>query len=221
MATVKRVVCLANSRKTRGKCIAGRVINGDRAQEWIRPVSDREHEEVNDTERMCTDGREPDLLDVLEIPLLGPVPHTYQTENWRLDPTRRWKRLATCGSSILEQCAETPQVLWRNGYSSGSARNDRIPIPEANEFDRSLHLIHLDGIVVRVYSSYGYRKLQGKFRYNEHDYALRITDPRIEDTYRERPYGSYSLSNVFATISLGEPFGDYVYKLIAAVIQPE
>jgi len=48
MATVKRIVCLANSRKLQGRCIAGREIVQGKPGAWIRPVSAREHEEVSE-----------------------------------------------------------------------------------------------------------------------------------------------------------------------------
>ena len=38
--TVKRIVCLANSRKRGGRCVAGKELLADgRAGGWIRPVS--------------------------------------------------------------------------------------------------------------------------------------------------------------------------------------
>jgi len=39
MATVKRIVCLANSRKPNGRCVAGVELSGGRPVAWIRPVS--------------------------------------------------------------------------------------------------------------------------------------------------------------------------------------
>ncbi|WP_375233212.1 dual OB domain-containing protein [Pseudomonas syringae] len=33
------MVCLANSWKHGGRCIAGKIYGGDRSGEWIRPVS--------------------------------------------------------------------------------------------------------------------------------------------------------------------------------------
>jgi hypothetical protein len=42
---IKRLVCLANSRKSGGRCIAGRELLTGNLGEWIRPVSDRKNEE--------------------------------------------------------------------------------------------------------------------------------------------------------------------------------
>ena len=45
---VKQIVCFANSRKLGGRCIAGKEWLADGVLgQWIRPVSDREFEEVS------------------------------------------------------------------------------------------------------------------------------------------------------------------------------
>ncbi|MGH7707024.1 MAG: dual OB domain-containing protein, partial [Vulcanimicrobiaceae bacterium] len=37
---LKRIVCLANSRKLQGRCVAGRELQKNGPGAWIRPVSD-------------------------------------------------------------------------------------------------------------------------------------------------------------------------------------
>ena len=39
------IVCLANSRKISGRCIAGKIISEKR---WIRPISSRDSEEISE-----------------------------------------------------------------------------------------------------------------------------------------------------------------------------
>ena len=43
-------------------------------------------------------------------------------------------------------------------------------------------------------------------------------DPGWERTYLARPNGAYDISGCYLTISLGEPYQDACYKLIAAII---
>lgn len=93
MATVKRIVCLANSRKLNGRCVAGKELAGGRPGGWVRPVSAREHEEVSEYERQYEDGSDPRVLDTMDVPLLDPRPRGYQQENWLLDPDQYWVKV--------------------------------------------------------------------------------------------------------------------------------
>ena len=79
--TVKRILCLANSRKLSGRCVAGREIVNSQAGAWIRPVSDREHQEVSEEEQRYEDGTRPQVLDVIHLPLIEQRPHQFQQEN--------------------------------------------------------------------------------------------------------------------------------------------
>jgi len=81
MSYLKRIVYLANSRKQSERCIAGLEIEGSQLGSWIRPVSSRPLGEIGYLERRLTTGSEPDLLDILEIPMRSAHPHGYQTEN--------------------------------------------------------------------------------------------------------------------------------------------
>src|SRR5262249_9104937 len=90
---VKRLLCLANSRKLNGRCVAGiELSDNDQRIGWIRPVSAREHEEVSEYERQYEDGSDPMVLDVMNIPLLEARPKGYQQENWLLDPEHYWQK---------------------------------------------------------------------------------------------------------------------------------
>ena len=94
MATSKRIVCLANSRKLLGRCIAGREwIEGQGAGAWVRPVSARENREVSEYERQYEDGSDPRVLDIVDVPVLEPLPNDFQTENWLLNPEFYWRKV--------------------------------------------------------------------------------------------------------------------------------
>ena len=62
------------------------------------------------------------------------------------------------------------------------------------------------------------RRVQGQFRHARQVYHLWVTDPGFERTYLARPNGTYDIGECYLTISLGEPYRDACYKLIAAII---
>jgi hypothetical protein len=100
MPDVKRIACLANSRKPSGRCIAGIEVADQQRKGWIRPVSDRPNQAVSEYERQYEDGSDPTVLDIIDVPLLRHTPHTFQRENWLLDPEdpRRFStRVVSCG----------------------------------------------------------------------------------------------------------------------------
>lgn len=224
-ATIKRIVCLANSRKMNGRCVAGKeLLPGGRAGPWLRPVSDRAKEEVSERERRYADDSEPRLLDVIDVPVLNPRPTDYQRENWRLDPARRWVKVDRIGWDDLAGWVDGDAPLWTNGHSTAGGGNDRVPVADAGMQADSLRLIRVDRLLVSVSEpprpSSLYPVLRGSFRYNGTEYTLRVTDAESESGASDLPYGEYPVGERCLTISLGEPFEGYAYKLIAAIIKP-
>ncbi len=221
---VKQIICLANSRKMSGRCIAGKEVLADgKSGGWIRPVSDRENQEVSEWERQYQDGSDPRVLDVLHVPLLSHTPKDYQQENWLLDPDFYWEKTGQVTANGLSQYTDPVEVIWVNGHHTYNGRNDRIPLHEALAVDNSLCLIQatsLEIVVSQPGRDFGNtrRSVQGRFQYRSAEYWLRITDPVWERDYLAKPDGSYSIGRCFLTVSLGEPYRGFVYKLIAAII---
>ena len=78
---VKTIVCLANSQKARGRCIAGKeVLEGGKCGGWVRPVSARPKAEVLLSECRYLDCAVPALLDILDVPLLRAIPANPQKD---------------------------------------------------------------------------------------------------------------------------------------------
>ena len=224
MPHVKRILCLANSRKLSGQCLAGREFDGLEAGQWIRPVSDREHEEVSEYERQYEDGSDPRVLDVIDVPLREPRPSGYQVENWLLDPEYYWQKAGRLSQTELPKFCEPRRTLWIDGYSTITGRNDKIPLGLLPGVRSSLRLIHVDAWTLAVFApseAFGNpkRRVQGRFAHAGQNYAFCVTDPSLERKYLAGPDGNYEIGACCLTVSLGEPFGDACYKLIAAVIE--
>ena len=219
----KRIVCLANSRKLNGRCIAGLTLTGRGRGSWIRPVSDRQNEEVSEYERQYQDGSDPQVLDIIDVPLIAPKPGPHQPENWLLDPAIYWDRVDRYPPGRLDRLVDGPGALWLNGSHTYSGQNDQIPIEQAAEAESSLKFVHVDDLTLKVFApgeAFGNtkRRVQARFRWSDHAYWLWVTDPTVERSYLAGPDGEYGIGRRFVTVSLGEPYKGFCYKFVAAII---
>lgn len=230
MPVVKRILCLANSKKMSGRCVAGREVLAKSPGPWIRPVSERASHEVSEDERQYDDGSDPRVLDIIDVPLIRHQPHACQTENWLLDPNYYWTRIRQVGWGELRSYIESPPTLWTNGRSTFNGSNDEILCPEADELPGSLYLIHVASLEIRVLApgaafNNPKRRVLADFWYRGVHYAFWVTDPVIERIYKARSDGTYQVGESCLCVSLGEPFRkgeeEFRYKLVAAVIQRE
>ncbi|MCP9456717.1 MAG: hypothetical protein NNA18_11500, partial [Nitrospira sp.] len=210
MSIVKRILCLANSKKLSGRCVAGREVLDSGPGCWIRPVSARPTEEVSEDERQYQDGSDPRVLDVIDVPLIRHQPHACQTENWLLDPGYYWTKVRQVGWAELQRYVENPATLWTNTRSTHNGANDEILQADADALHNSLVLIHVPTLELRVFESGGAfgkpkRRVQASFEYRRIRYALWVTDPVIERDYKARADGTYTLDESCLCVSLGGP----------------
>ncbi len=180
---IKRLVCLANSRKLHGRCVAGRELLAGSLGGWIRPVSDRTHEEVSEHERQYEDGSDPRVLDIIDIPLIGPRSKSHQPENWLLDPDKYWVKAGEFGPDNLDLLTDEPGPIWINGHHTYSGQNDYVSFEDATQLGGSLKLIAVhDGLQLQVYppgDAFGNpkRRVQADFSFDGMNYRLRLSIP--------------------------------------------
>lgn len=226
MNYTKTILCLANSRKTSGRCIAGKEITDRGFGPWIRPVSARQLEEISEEERRYENGAGPKLLDVIRVPMIQPHPKTYQSENHLIDAGYYWAKVRQgTWTDALTAVDVVTGPLWQNLSSSYNGTNDRVPENVAVTLTGSLYLIKPNGLKIHVATEgadFGQpkRKVRGSFSFNGAQYKLAITDPVIERQYLQGENGVYLINEALVCISLGELWEGYAYKLIAAVITP-
>ena len=158
MPYVKTIVCLANSRKPAGRCVAGKEVSGRGFGNWIRPVSDRPGEEISEEERRYADGRDPQILDVVEVPLLEPRPHNHQRENHLIDDDIHWvHRRTKTWDDIQAAVDDVDGPLWLNGHHSSRGQNDQVPENEIGRFQSSLYLVRPDNLTLAVTTEANFR----------------------------------------------------------------
>ena len=108
-----------------------------------------------------------------------------------------------------------------SGHSSYDGENDRIPFSIAIRLSSSLRFIRVEGMELSVQTHDSGRRVRGRFRYGRTGYSLRVTDPVCEELCMPLDDGDYPIGESYLTVSLGEPYEGYSYKLIAAVIVPQ
>jgi len=212
MAAYKEIICLANSKKKKGKCVAGKTVD---TKEWIRPVS--EEGQLTHARIKYANGKLPELLDIIRIPYKKLQPTVYQPENVLISE-EQWEYRGRWPEDKLDSLCDKPKEIFIN-----QDRRDRITAEflEKNIPGSSLLLVKPTAIKL-LREDYGTRKrLKANFIYNDLEYNLWVRDPNFEEKYAGKKEGSYKLDSkdVYLCISLAAPHDDgYCYKLVASII---
>lgn len=219
MNYVKRIICLANSRKMSGRCIAGLEFEESQVGDWIRPVSSRPDGELTIFDWPMEDGTEPGLLDILRIPMIEPRPNGCQTENHLIDHSSSWVKVGEFPKQQLLRYCSAPNPLWINGCDSMRGLNDRIPEGASGSLPESLVLVEPQQLRIEIRLEDTKPKVRAEFRLADQMYNLSVTDPVVERQCHSRAPGFHIYrKRAVACISIGEPFHGYCYKLVASII---
>lgn len=210
-------MCLANSWKHRGRCVAGIERTESGWAGWLRPISHRKGHSLSRAERDLA-GSEPAPLDVVQLGVSRHMPMTYQTENWALDSEVRWKRVDRLPVHALRAFEDVRRDLWGTGHSSQAGLNDRVLKCESESHTHSLMLVRVKDPVIRVVEEGGRRSVRARFTFGDDPYDLSVTDPVCHWGFLARGPGEYWLAATHMTVSLAEPLNGYAYKVVAAVL---
>ena len=226
----RRIICLANSKKLKGRCLAGKLYTHGRIGAWVRPISNRSDDSLNKLERQVGKDTELQLLDILEFGIKKSSSSGHQVENWLINPNRLMVRTGRMSPIELLPAIDKPINLWHTGKSSKThGKNDLVPENRIADSSCSLYLIKIENLKIQVVTNnygYEYRQVRGEFTYVGADYNLVITDPVIDAEYKSKLDGFYEIKNLLLTISLAKisyearkSESSGFYKLIAAVIK--
>ena len=226
----KTFVCLANSFKIGGSCIAGKEGQADGSYgDWIRPISARASAEVQFGECRYDNYSAPKLLDIIKVSLLAHTPHGHQTENHIIDTSRRWAKVGTFPWGELGEICDTPDTLWINSDCTDTGTFNCISTDEAATQEDSLKLIRPENFNVvvesKTWDGVTNKKYRGSFVYNGEYYNLSLTDPAVTNVYKTKEEGEYPLEDVYICVSLTEPnVKENVprcHKLVAAIFSEQ
>src|SRR6266853_2130411 len=115
----KTILCLANSWKTGGTCVAGKELAGAKVGNWIRPVSARPTHEIASSERRYQDGTLADVRELIELTLQKHEVLMHQTENHVIDTSHPWRRAGVATWAQIQAVVDAVDgPLWLNGHST-------------------------------------------------------------------------------------------------------
>jgi hypothetical protein len=163
-----RIICLANSYKHNGRCIAGL----NEAGRWVRPVSPGKKRAI-DKETRITNGSEPQIMDILEIPL-----HTHgpsdgcQPEN-KLLKAGQWEKVDHVRPKDLLKYCEDDSVILHNNLDYVRAGCFRI-IPSYGW--KSLQLIRNDNVIFEQDKNNKAKRRANFINSKGTSFSLRVTD---------------------------------------------
>ena len=219
-------LCLAKSKKYRGRCVAGILVERDLWTKtltlrrdargnplWIRPLGACTHGAVD-----ADIGDRLQLLNVYEIDHCRPAAEGYQSENVAY-PTQRFRPVTFLrpDRTHLELCRDrTPDHhLFVNRHRTISAGKIR-------HLDRSIRLILAKN--PRVYiKDLRLRGTQARihFTYEDTNYDLSMTDLDFRNRFEAHPTLLNRCRECYLVVSIGREYEGKFYKLVAAVLLPE
>jgi hypothetical protein len=221
------LICLANSRKLGGHCVAGIKTDGTG---WIRPVSNFADGELTTQQCRLPNGAQALPLDILRVEVAQQRPQAHQPENWliagtpwelvgHVDPVEAYTRLQPA-------LVPGPDLLGN--------RLDRIAHATIAEGPVAASLVLIEPANIRwrvTTNNAGNRRTRCIFELAGAEYDLVVTDPLIEQRTGGLEIGVHPLvaarfaagARVLLCVSLGEPlYGNWVhgdcFKLVAAVV---
>ena len=214
------LLCLANSIKLGGRCVAGLRTDGSG---WLRPVGPGDGT-LYPAHYILEDLSEPGLMDVIALEVSRHEPAAHQPENWLIDgqPWELVRRPASLAARDLLRGAlcNGPDLLGGTTDRESFARFEETPGVA------SLTVILPESLRWLVSTDEAKRKTRARFSLAGANYDLSVTDPHWRQSLTALPDGEHrwgSLSEEagkqpLLTISLGEPFEGDCYKLVAAVL---
>ncbi|HUB62127.1 MAG TPA: hypothetical protein VL978_15535 [Puia sp.] len=210
-----RFVCLANSYKERGRCVAGIMLDRNNNPiiqggfpRWIRPISDEDHGEIRVD---LVDHIH--LLDIVEIEVMDYVGEGYQSEN----VTFLESSIRIIGTfdpeKLYDLCEERPLLFGNKGKVIHLKYIDRL--------FHSLTLVRATNFEVIEYTTEDVpdrKKIRLSFIYKGIQYDFPITDPVFKQNYQDDASFIDDIDEALLTLSVGVPLNDWHYKLVAGVI---
>ncbi|MGB0880525.1 MAG: dual OB domain-containing protein [Polaribacter sp.] len=209
-----KLLCLANSYKKGGRCIAGILLDDNNIPilknnkpRWIRPICKTNYGQVPNY--LC-DKILP--LDIIQINDTNHVGIGYQSENTTFDESQILI-IDKANKNILDDLYAETHLIFGN-------RGKALPEDTIKKIDHSLILVNSSDfkIVEKEYEEKEYPQIRLNFTYNNNFYDFPITDPIFLKKYDKDKSVLDKIENIDIVVSLSVPFKNWYYKLVATIL---
>ena len=214
---VRYFICLANSYKRGGRCVAGievdcnnnPMLNNNGNPRWMRPIADTLYGEIpnhiaNNIE----------MLSLVRIIDGLPCPKDAHRENLFYTKMEVCSLRSPANPALLNQLVDNVhQSIFGN-------RGKAVSADMASGLDYSLMFIHVQNAGAYIDENREKSKNRMSFTYYGTDYDFPITDPIFLEEFKKAPELFADIPDVYLTLSLGLEFEGWHHKLVAGVIIP-
>ena len=217
----KYFICLANSYKRGGRCIAGvevvpnsdagwkLVRNDDGIPRWIRPIARTIYGEIPNFV-----GESIKVLSIVKLINVVPCPENAHRENVY------YSRIEQCDDTISQESNVMNQLVDTYHQSLFHNRGRAVSAEMLAGINYSLMLIQPDKASAYIDENREKSKNRMKFTYHGVEYDFPITDPSFIECLKKNSDKYANINDVYLTLSLGLEFEGWHHKLVAGVIIP-
>ena len=218
----KYFVCLANSYKRGGRCVAGVEItyssnkqwtivkNDDGTPHWVRPITTNTHY----GEIPTAIANKITLLSVVKLTEVMPNPEGAHTENVKYSTMELCPLVYPQEKLSLDNFVDNiSKIIF---YNLGKAISAKMIIVAKY----SIMMVHAENVKAYIDENRDKSKYRMRFSYYGEEYDFPITDPLFLEDFGNRTVSKFIISEAYLVISLGLEFEGWHHKLIAAVIIP-
>ncbi|MBO4826740.1 MAG: hypothetical protein J5506_05860 [Prevotella sp.] len=210
-------ICLANSYKRGGRCVAGIEVsknecgewtvvrNQDGTPHWIRPVSYAAYGEIFNYE-----AKNISLFSIVKITDMSPCPIKAHAENVHYKRMECLGRIALTADFLNQLTDRIHKTVFYNYERT-------IPLDTFNSGNYSLMFIRPQKAHVYVDNRWEKPKYRMRVLHLGNYYDMPITDPAYLQELEQHPENTGELNDIYLTLSLGLEYQNQHHKLIAGV----
>ncbi|WP_300723333.1 hypothetical protein [uncultured Alistipes sp.] len=216
------MLCLANSYKCGGRCIAGIQLNklqkghftivrdpNTKGPKWVRPIS--HHNDTGEIPNQEAWGIP--VLSIIEITNPQPHPSTSHSEDIY------YEKLICIDDPFVKPTMATLDLLIDTQHKLIFGNRGKAVTPENFQLgDYSVMLVK--AINAEIYLEEKYSKERVKFSHQETTYDFPITDPVFLNKIKSDPSLNKTYDVLYLVISLGILHEGWHSKLVATIIEP-